>query len=197
VGVVVALLPVGAIALGLGLSAGIQVDLGMSEGDIASLTAWSSVLTAIGCVLGGWIADRFGHRRSLALWVALSTIPTFLLAREFTGVKVEGLTIAEYWRWALLYSFAIGLTNASSIAIYMGLTSSKVAGTQFTGYMALKNVVYTYTANWQGQMAEARGYVAPLRWDCLIAFVPLLLYPWLRASGLRTLKLKENANPSL
>jgi hypothetical protein len=63
--------------------------------------------------------------------------------------------------------------------------------------MALKNVVYTYTANWQGQMAEARGYVAPLRWDCLIAFVPLLLYPWLRASGLRTLKLKENANPSL
>jgi hypothetical protein len=31
-------------------------------------------------------------------------------------------------------------------------------------------------------MAEVRGYPSPLRWDCLIALVPLLFYPWLRPS---------------
>lgn len=182
VGVALALLPVGAIALGLALGSTLQVDLGMNESEIGKLTLWSSVLAALGCVLGGWIADKIGHRLSLAIWVVVTCIPTFLLAREFTGMKMEGVTIDEFWKWTLVYSFAAGLTNASSIAIYMGLTSPKVAGTQFTGYMALKNLVYTYSSNWQGQMAAARGYASPLRWDCLIALVPLLLYPWLRPS---------------
>jgi len=182
VGVVVALLPAGAIALGLALQSTMQVDLGMTEGQIASLTLWSSILNAGGCVVGGWVADKFGHRRSLAIWVALSTIPTLMLAREFTGQKMEGVTLDEFWKWMLVYSVTAGLVQASSIAIFMGLSSPKVAATQFTGYMSLKNLVYTYTSNWQGRMAEVRGYPSPLRWDCLIALVPLLLYPWLRPS---------------
>jgi hypothetical protein len=139
-------------------------------------------MAASGCIVGGWVADKIGHRVSLAIWVVLSTIPTLLLANEFMGPKMEGVTIDEFWRWMLIYNFAAGLTNASSIAIYMGLTSPKVAGTQFTGYMALKNLVYTYSSTWQGRMAEARGYPSALRLDCLIALVPLLLYPWLRPS---------------
>jgi PAT family beta-lactamase induction signal transducer AmpG len=182
VGVVVALLPVGAIALGLGLQSAMQVDLGMTESQIATLTLWSSILNALGCIVGGWVADKVGHRISLAVWVVFSTVPTLLLAREFTGPKMEGVTLDEFWTWMLVYSVASGLTQASSIAIYMGLTSPKVAATQFTGYMALKNLVYTYTSNWQGRMAEVRGYPSPLRWDCLIALVPLLFYPWLRPS---------------
>lgn len=183
VGVVVALLPVGAIALGLALGSTMQVDLGMSEDEIAKLSLWSSVVTALGCVVGGWAADKIGHRVSLAIWVALTTIPTLLLAREFTGMKMDGVTVDEFWKWTILYGAAAGLTNASSIAIYMGLTSPKVAGTQFTGYMALKNLVYTYSSNWQGKMAEAQGYPGALRLDCLIALVPLLLYPWLRKTA--------------
>jgi MFS family permease len=183
VGVILAILPVGAIAMGLALGSTMQVDLGMNEDQIAKLTLWTTVAAALGCVAGGWVADLIGHRVSLAIWVALTTVPTILLAREFTGTQgMEGVTMREFWKWMIIYNFAAGLTNASSIAVYMGLTSPKVAGTQFTGYMALKNLVYTYSSNWQGRMAEARGYPMPLRWDCLIAFIPLLLYPWLRPS---------------
>ncbi|HET9886709.1 MAG TPA: hypothetical protein VFR10_04290, partial [bacterium] len=183
IGVIVAILPVGAIALGLALGSTMQVDLGMTEDQIAKLTLWTTIAAALGCVAGGWIADQIGHRLSLAIWVALTTIPTLLLAREFTGAHgMEGVTLQEFYKWVIVYSFAAGLTNASSIAVYMGLTSPKVAGTQFTGYMALKNLVYTYSSNWQGQMAQARGYPSPLRWDCLIALVPLIFYPWLRPS---------------
>jgi len=154
----------------------------MTENQIANLTLWSSVLAATGCILGGWIADKIGHRVSLAISVVLTLIPTLLLAREFTGPKMEGVTLDEFWKWILMYSFFAGLTNASSIAIYMGLTSPKVAGTQFTAFMAFKNLVYTYSSNWQGRMAESRRYPSPLRLDCLIALVPLLFYPWLKAS---------------
>jgi PAT family beta-lactamase induction signal transducer AmpG len=182
VGVVLAMLPVGAIALGLALGSTMQVDLGMTEDQIAKLTLWTTVAAALGCVAGGWIADKIGHRLSLAIWVALTTVPTILLSREFTGSAMEGVTLREFWNWMVIYSFAAGLTNAASIAVYMGLTSPKIAGTQFTGYMALKNLVYTYSSNWQGRMAEARGYPTPLRLDCLIALLPILLYPWLRPS---------------
>ncbi len=182
VGVLLALLPVGAVAMGLALGSTMQVDLGMSEGEIAKLTLWTAVMAALGCIAGGWVADKIGHRVSLAIWVVLSCVPTLLLAREFVGAKMEGVTSGEFWTWMLAYNFAAGLTNASSIAIYMGLTSPKIAATQFTGYMALKNLVYTYSSNWQGRMAEARGYADPLRLDCLIALLPLLFYPWLRPS---------------
>jgi len=194
VGVVLALMPVGAIALGLALGSTMQVDLGMTEDQIAKLTLWTTVAAALGCVAGGWIADKIGHRLSLAIWVALTTVPTILLSRQFTGPGMEGVTLREFWNWMVIYSFAAGLTNASSIAVYMGLTSPKVAGTQFTGYMALKNLVYTYSSNWQGRMAEARGYPTPLRLDCLIAFIPLLLYPWLRPSTRS--KVEAHAVPS-
>jgi predicted MFS family arabinose efflux permease len=182
VGVIVAILPVGAVALGLAFQSTMPVDLGMQETEIASLTLAINIVNALTCIAGGWLADRFGHRRALAVFVILTAIPTFMLAQEFTGAKMEGLTVSEFWRWMLLFQAANGLTSAASIAIYMGFTSPKVAGTQFTGYMAMKNLVYTYSSNWQGRMAESQGYATPLRLDALIALLPLVFYPWLRPS---------------
>ena len=118
VGVILAILPVGAIALGLALGSTMQVDLGMTEDQIAKLNLWTTVAAALGCVLGGWIADKIGHRVSLAIWVALTTVPTFFLSRQFSGAHgMEGVTLSEFWRLMVAYSFAAGLTNASSIAI--------------------------------------------------------------------------------
>jgi hypothetical protein len=61
----------------------------------------------------------------------------------------------------------------------MGLTSPLVAATQFSGYMALRNLMYSYSASWQGSFAEAQGYMATLRLDAWIAFLPILLIPFL------------------
>ena len=72
----------------------------------------------------------------------------------------------------------------TSMAVFMGLTAPVVAGTQFTGYMALKNLMYTYSANWQGRFAEGHGYAATLFRDGWIAFLPLLVLPFLLPSRL-------------
>ena len=61
----------------------------------------------------------------------------------------------------------------------MGLTSPAVAGTQFTGYMALKNLVYSYSAYWQGNAADAWGYAKTIHLDAWIGFTPLLVRPFL------------------
>ena len=192
-------MPIGAMALGLGLGSTMQVDLGMTEGQIASLNVWTTVMAAIGCVAGGWISDKIGHRRMLAVWYVLTTIPTFILARQFSGMEgMDGVTMDFYWKVAVGYALTSGLISGTSMAVYMGLTSPLVAGTQFTGYMALKNFVYSYSSNWQGQYAEAHGYAKTLFLDGWLAFTPLLLIPFLTPSLLgRSQKSDDPEDPEV
>jgi hypothetical protein len=92
---------------------------------------------------------------------------------------MEGVTVAEYTRTSILYNFTVGLTSGTSIAVFMNLTSPLVAATQFTGYMALGNIVYSYSSLWQGKMAEAAGYAATIRLDAILGALPILFLPLL------------------
>jgi len=180
-GVVFGLMPFGALALGLALGSTMQVDLGMTENQIATLTFWSAVVAALGSVTGGWVADRLGHRRMLGTFFVLTTLPTFWLAGMLTGsTGMEGVTIRTFWWVAIAYSFVAGLIAGTGPAVFMGLTSPIVAGTQFAGYMALRNFVYGYSANWQGAYADVVGYARTLRLDALIAFVPIVFLFFLK-----------------
>ncbi len=183
-GVVYGLLPPGALALGLALGSTMQVDLGMDENRIARLNAITTVLAAVGCVAGGWLSDRFGHRRMLSVFTVLTTIPGFWLATRFVGSEgMTGVTEATYVAGSMAYSFCAGLIAGTSVAVFMGLTSPIVAATQFSGYMALHNLVYSYSAAWQGAYAEAGGYARTLRLDAWIALVALLVIPFLRPAN--------------
>lgn len=180
-GVVFSLLPFGALALGLVLGSALQVDLGMDENQIATLTMLGTITAATGCVLGGWIADRIGHRKALGFWYVLTTIPTFFLARQFIGAEgTAGVSITLFFYISVAYSFTSGLVQGTSTAVFMGLTSPAVAATQFTGYMALHNFVYSYSSLWQGRYADIHGYAKVLFMDGWIAFLPLVLLPFLK-----------------
>ncbi len=180
-GVIFSLLPFGALALGLVLGSALQVDLGMDENQIAKLTMLGTVFAATGCVLGGWISDKIGHRKALGFWYVLTTIPTFFLARQFTGIEgTAGVTIELFFYVSIAYSFTSGLVQGTSTAVFMDLTSPAVAATQFTGYMALHNFVYSYSSLWQGKYADLHGYAKVLFMDGWIAFVPLILLPFLK-----------------
>ncbi len=183
-GVVFALLPPGAVALGLALGSTMQVDLGMSENQIARLNLLTTVLAATGCVVGGWLSDRVGHRRMLALWVALTTVPALWLASHFTSTEgMDGVTLQTFTFAQCAYSLAGGLIYGTSTAVFMGLTSPIVAATQFSGYMAMMNFVYSYSATWQGSFAENHGYAATLRRDAALAFVALLVLPLMKPAS--------------
>jgi hypothetical protein len=62
----------------------------------------------------------------------------------------------------------------------MSLSSRAVAATQFTGYMALKNLALSYSSLWQGKMASSRGYAQTLLIDGIGAVAPILVLPFLR-----------------
>ncbi len=191
-GVLFALLPPGTVALGLALGSTMQVDLGMTEAQIANLTLFTTVVAALGCVAGGWISDRLGHRRMLAVWYALTAIPTFYLAGQFTGPGMEGITLGKSYAVAITYNVTSGLVAGTNLALFMGLTSIRVAATQFTGYMAMRNVVYAYSAGWQGQFAAVHGYASVLLIEIILLIGPLALLPFLTPS---TRQVEEGEGP--
>ncbi len=191
VAIVLALLPMGAYALSLALQSNLAVELGLTDRSIGMLGLASTALSAGFCVLGGWLSDRFGRRRTLAVFIAGTTLPTFAMAiamHRFGWIMpISPLAagrpipphelVALFWGLTLAYAVFQGLMYGVGTAIYMDVTTPAVAATQFTGYMALCNMVYAYTATWQGHALERWGYPSTLAIDGLFGLVSLSLLP--------------------
>jgi PAT family beta-lactamase induction signal transducer AmpG len=191
VGVLQALLPPGAFALGLALQSNLSVELGLNDTQVGVLNLWSTIASALGCVAGGWISDRYGRRRSLALFVFGTTLPTFWLAWTMhqhgwimpvavnapnRAVPAAAL-VSTYWAMVIAYSVFQGLYYGTRAALFMDITTKRVAATQFTAYMAMQNFVIWYTAIWQGRLVEVWGYPRTLVVDCLFGMVGVALLP--------------------
>ncbi|NBC22179.1 MAG: MFS transporter [Gammaproteobacteria bacterium] len=180
IGVVFALTPIGAMALSGAVSTALQVDLGMSDNQIGQLNIYAMLASGCGCVAGGWLADRLGKRRMLALFYALTTLPTLWLAAALGGgAGVEGITINQYFVVAISFALCMGLHYGVGAAIFMGLTNPAVAATQFTGFMALQNLTISYTNAWQGVAVDTWDYSTMYYLDAALVLVPILLIPFL------------------
>jgi len=191
VGLVFALMPMGAYALGLALQANLAVELGLSDGRIAVLSLLSTIISAAGCIVGGFLSDKFGRKRMLALYLAATAIPTVALAilmyhhgwimsvdprMPNRPVPPDALVVG-FWAATLIYSVPQGLMYGTRTALFMDITNPKVAATQFTAYMALLNLVIAYSALWQGQAIEAWGYPATLLIDAAVGLLCIALLP--------------------
>jgi PAT family beta-lactamase induction signal transducer AmpG len=189
-GVLFAALPLGAYSLALSLQSNIAVELGLDDTEIGTLALWSSILSALGCVAGGTLSDKFGRRRMLALFVVLTAGPALYFAFAMSAAghvlpvdpaqrAADAVLVPTFWGVCVAHSFVQGLTYGSSIALFMDITTPAVAATQFTAYMALANLVTTYTATWQGWCISAFGYPTTLGLDAAAGLVCIVLLPWM------------------
>ncbi|MCB9465748.1 MAG: MFS transporter [Candidatus Eisenbacteria bacterium] len=194
VGLLFAILPAGAYALGLALQANLAVELGLTDPQVASMNLWSTIIFAVFCVGGGWISDRLGRRLSLGIFLALTAVPTLWLAwvmqqdgwiwavdTQMAGrpLPAAGL-VTVFWIAVLAYNAISGLGYGVRTALFMDVTIPRVAATQFTAYMAMLNFAISYTATWQGHAIERWGYPKTLLIDSLVGLVSLALLPLMK-----------------
>lgn len=194
VGVVVALLPAGAYALSLALQSNLAVELGLDDNQVAQLNLATTVVFAFACVAGGWLSDRFGRRRMLALFIALTVLPTLWLAwsmwqahwimpvemNQANRPQPSAALVATFWAATISFSVFQGLYYGVRTALFMDVTTRAVAATQFTAYMAMSNLVITYTSWWQGQSVVRWGYPVTLAIDAAVGLVVVFLLPLMR-----------------
>ena len=181
VGLLFAVMPIGALVLGYAALTTIQVDYGFTEMQIARTSALNTIAGAVGCVVGGLLADRFGMRRMLGIYYLFSTLPGLVLASYISNLGLAGVPAEIIYSTLIVHGFLYGLCFGVHAAIFMGMTNPAVAATQFTAFMAMGNVVISYTNYWQGIIAERFDYALVLYIDALLIVLPLLLIPFLRS----------------
>jgi PAT family beta-lactamase induction signal transducer AmpG len=165
-GLLFALLPVGAMALAYALLGTLQVEV--------------AITSAIGCVLGGTLGNKFGVKRVVAAGYVLTTLPTIFLAYQISAVGLTNIPIQVFIATILSHSLLFGMAFAVRVAIFMGMTNPLVAATQFTTYMALSNVAISLGNYWQGVVAERFDYSTALYIDAAIVIVALCVLPFLK-----------------
>jgi len=197
VGVLFAVLPGGAYALGLALQSNLAVELGMNDTQVGALNLWSSIISAACCIAGGWLSDRLGRRGTLAWTMAATGIPTLVLAWSMqqhgwlhpiapdapNRPAVPVTLVQVFWASVLVYNVFQGLYYGIRSALFMDVTTPRVAATQFTAYMALMNWAIAYTATWQGWAVEHWGYPLTLITDALVGLVCLACLPFMKPAA--------------
>lgn len=192
-GLFMALLPPGAICMGLALQSNLAVELGMNDDQVAWLNLWSTILAATGCVVGGRISDKVDRRAALSVYISLMSVPVlammgFLLHYDWimpvatgaTRPDVPQMLLLAFWVTTLSYSVFQGLMYSTTTAVYMDVTNPVVAATQFTAYMALANLAISYSATWQGIAIEAWGYPKTMLIDAFFGLMFLTVLPFTR-----------------
>lgn len=110
-----------------------------------------------GGLIGGRLSDRWGRLRSVAVFLAGFVAVIVALAVVDLGggrppIVLLALLTAMY--------FFIGLFTAASYALFMDLTDPRLAGTQFSTFMAATNGCESWSGLAGGRIAGGAGYPA-------------------------------------
>jgi MFS transporter, PAT family, beta-lactamase induction signal transducer AmpG len=199
---VLALVPIGAQALGLAMTNNIAVELGLNDAAVGQLQLYTTIIGAVACVAGGWVSDRRGRRSQLTVAVIVISLATGYLAWQLQRAGyvyplangavrsplVPGI-VSAFWVANVVFSIGLGYMYGVRAALFMDLTRPAVAATQFTAYMALINLMLSYSSKLEGMLAEHLGYPVMLLIDIGLGLVCLLILPFLRTvRGATTLR---------
>ena len=179
IGFLFSILPIATMALAFGLLTTIQVDYGLDEARVATVTGFVYAAAALGSIAGGWAADRYGLKKVIAASYVSTVFPTLLLASAISAVGLQQIPFALFFITLTTHGFCYGASYGTHAAVFMGMTNAAVGATMFTAYMAMGNLATSYTSAWQGFVAERFDYAMVLYLDALIMLIPLAVIPFL------------------
>jgi hypothetical protein len=130
----------------------------------------------------------------LALFVFLTAVPTLYLAWTMSQAQwimpvdlkaanrpqPSTALLTAFWIASLSFSVFQGLYYGVRTALFMDVTTKAVAATQFTAYMAMSNLVISYTAWWQGWAITRWGYPVTLAVDAAVGMIVIAVLPLMK-----------------
>jgi PAT family beta-lactamase induction signal transducer AmpG len=188
-----AVLPAGSMALTSAMQKSLAAEFGLSQRAAATLSLISTLTMATGCVVGGFLSDRFGRRRMIALYIGLTILPTLALA--VTMVKANwimpidvkaanrpfppGYLMVTFVAASIVFAAFHGLLYGTRTALFMDVCDPKIAATHFTAYMSILNLVIAYSIRWEGWAAVKWGYPTTFVLDAAFGLVCLAFLPFM------------------
>jgi MFS transporter, PAT family, beta-lactamase induction signal transducer AmpG len=110
----------------------------------------SGLITAAGCLAGGWICDRVNRKGAYLVFGFLSALCTVAMAycphTQFMFIF-----------WTSLYAFIMGLCYAGFSAFVFEAIGRGAAGTKYTIYACLSNIPILYMTKIEGWVFDSKG----------------------------------------
>ncbi len=145
----------------------------------------NGVVSAVGCVAGGWVADRVGR-----WWSYFGS--GALLALVAIAMAMVPRTPATFIGGVLVYALFLGMAYAAFSAIVLFAIGRGVASTKYAMLASLGNVPVVYMTALNGWTHDRYGAAAMLWVEALAAMVCVALgLIVLRALKLRTLRARN------
>jgi MFS family permease len=149
---------------------------------------FNGIVCALGCVMGGWIADRFGR-----WWAYFGSGSA--LALVATVMAVAPWTSIAYGIGVLVYAFFLGAGYAAFSALVVHAIGRGVASTKYAILQSLGNIPVAYMTAFNGWVHDRYGGVWMLNGEALLAIVCIAagMFVLQRINAARVRRLNENS----
>ncbi len=148
------------------------VDRGYDKTTIGWFSAGPMIVAMIvGSLVGGWLADRVGHRRCVAASLVY-------IAASIAGLAASELAFGSGTHLLVLLAvtaFGIGVFTASSYALFMDISHPLIAATQFSAFMGATNGCESWSSYVIGGLIKSQGYPVAMLVLCGASLVALPL----------------------
>ena len=131
-----------------------RVDLQLSDEKIAVLSGTVGPIAGVGgALVGGFIADKVGVRKTMGALMAIVGIALAVFAASSQLWPHMGFLVG----FTIVASGAFSAFSAASLGFFMTLSNPAIGATQFALYMALANVTYGWASSVGGRLADRHG----------------------------------------
>ena len=168
-GLLICFLPIGSGAAG-GLFPLFATEWGASANDVAATSgALSGLLSAFGCMVGGYFCDRMDRKAAYAVFGILMSVCAVLMAWA-----AHNLTM--YYVFVLGYGLISGLCYASFTAVTLEAIGTGAAATKYSIFASLSNAPIAYMGILNSYFFEQFGSNAGLYSDAAMGVGGVLVF---------------------
>lgn len=167
------LAPTGYALVGTVFTRTLRADLHLTEEAIGLLSGTvEPVAGVVGALLGGFLADRYGARVTMA--AAMGLIAACLAGWALSPALWPSYSFVV--GYDALLNLAIYVFGSASLGFFMSISNPAIGATHFAMYMAATNLTYAWTSPFGGWMADTYGVPALFLTAAVlqVAFVVLL-----------------------
>lgn len=146
--------------------------LGLNIAQIGLIISVTLVVSAIGCLVGGSLADKIGKKKVLSIFIGVSIffITTFVFADSWI-------------LFSLLYTIYVFFQSGYvtvSVAIFMDVTNPRVGGTQYSILTSLANASLIIGNSLSGILVAIFGYSRVFLYSAVLLGPALIVLYFIR-----------------
>jgi MFS family permease len=167
--VLICFLPIGSGAAS-NLWAAVAADWHAGADTVALVNgAFAGLVSAAGCLCGGWLCDRMDRRAAYCVFGALQVAAALAMA-------VCARSQAQFVTWTMVYAFTSGLTYAGFSAVVLEAMGRTSGATKYNLLASLSNMPIMWMTVVDGHANDRWGSTGMLFTEAALACAGILVY---------------------